>query len=177
MNSEVTSQFYTVQQLTSMHLPGYPTSARAWYSRVEKEGWEYREVVGRGPGGIRREYQPPPEVMALIKRRLNGELPPAEERNVARDGGAQPQQVRRQQPAEPRDPVLALLDPTDEERLQMLAIVLKVAEHKLKEPITADLADKLLQLEAAWRPFAENHPEYLVRLEALRTAAELFKHR
>lgn len=69
------SQFYTVQQLTSMRLPGYPTSARAWYSRVEKEGWEYREVVGRGPGGIRREYQPPAPVLELIRDRQAGELP------------------------------------------------------------------------------------------------------
>ncbi len=58
----MTEKYWPVSLLAAMKLPGYPTSARAWYTRVEKEGWNYR----RGPGGIRREYLPPAQVAALI---------------------------------------------------------------------------------------------------------------
>ena len=44
---------------------------------VKRGGWAFREVKSKGRNGIRREYQPPPEVAALIEARQRGELPPA----------------------------------------------------------------------------------------------------
>lgn len=46
-----------------------------------------REIPSQGRTGSRREYKPPPEVMALIAQRLRGELPsPARAASVPRPG-------------------------------------------------------------------------------------------
>lgn len=49
-----------------MKLPGYPTTERAWLDLVKRDGWPFREVKSKGRGGIRREYQPPVDMQALI---------------------------------------------------------------------------------------------------------------
>lgn len=41
------------------------------------------ETPGKGPGGLRREYIPPPEVQALIEAAQRGELAPAAPRVVS----------------------------------------------------------------------------------------------
>lgn len=63
-----------------MKLPRMPATPKGWYDLVAREKWT--EIVasgsGRGrKGGQRREYIPPPEVMALIEAQQRGELPPA----------------------------------------------------------------------------------------------------
>lgn len=74
------SSYFSVSQLLGMQLPDYPVTRQGWDTLVKRDGWAFREVKGLGgPGGIRREYTPPPEVQALIDMRLRGEtLPPAE---------------------------------------------------------------------------------------------------
>jgi len=67
-----------------MKLPGYPTTAQGWDKLVKTKGWEFVEAHGRGRGGIRREYSPPPEVMALIGARQLGEPPVAPVRQPVR---------------------------------------------------------------------------------------------
>jgi hypothetical protein len=45
-----------------------PASIAGWLKLVEREGWEWREVKGRGgKRGVKRLYKPPEEVLALIQ--------------------------------------------------------------------------------------------------------------
>lgn len=72
------SRYFSISELLGMNLPGYPDTRQGWHERVKREKWGLREVKGLGgPGGVKREYQPPPEVMALIEARQRGDLPPA----------------------------------------------------------------------------------------------------
>lgn len=72
-NSEDGCKTYSVRELAEMGLPGYPGTERAWLDRVKSEEWACVEFKGQGRGGIRREYTPPPDVMALIEARKRGE--------------------------------------------------------------------------------------------------------
>lgn len=73
------SRYFSISELLGMNLPGYPDTRQGWHERVKREKWELREVKGLGgPGGVRREYSPPPDVRALIAARQRGELPPAQ---------------------------------------------------------------------------------------------------
>jgi hypothetical protein len=66
------SNYFSVAQLLGMKLHGYPDTRQGWDTLVKRGKWTYREVKGLGgPGGIRREYAPPPEVQALIDARLS----------------------------------------------------------------------------------------------------------
>lgn len=69
-NSEVSSELAcSVRELASLCLPGYPTTERAWLDLVKREQWPFVEFKSKGRGGIRREYQPPAEMVALIQTR------------------------------------------------------------------------------------------------------------
>lgn len=57
----------------------------------------------------------------------------------------------------------------------MLEVVLRAAEHKLKEPMTVEVADKILDLARAWTRHAEGRPDLLDRLDRVRTAAALLR--
>lgn len=54
-----------------------PTTRQGWHNLVIRDKWEALEERGRGKGGVRRVYTPPPEVQALIDARQRGELPDA----------------------------------------------------------------------------------------------------
>lgn len=69
------NQHFSCQQLADLGLPGYPGTRQGWDNLVNTQSWPFIEVRSRGRTGIRREYQPPPEVMALIEKRQRGELP------------------------------------------------------------------------------------------------------
>lgn len=56
----------TVRELAMLGLDGFPATERAWLDLVKREGWAYAEVPGRGRGGMRREFTPPANVLALI---------------------------------------------------------------------------------------------------------------
>lgn len=69
---------YSVAELLALDLPGYPRTRQGWDTLVKRGKWPSREVKGLGgPGGIRNEYKPPPDVMALIEARQRGDLPAA----------------------------------------------------------------------------------------------------
>lgn len=144
-----------------MALPGYPGSVQGWHKLVEREQWPWREVRAKGgKKGLKRLYLPPPEIQALINTR---------QMTLATTGLSPENRSGSQTPAPS-----ALPDPTDEDRLQMLQVVLRVAESKLKEPLTIDVARKMVDLVAAWAPCATGHQNLQDRLERLRTAAALF---
>lgn len=69
INSELDLPMYSVRDLAAMHLPGYPDTERAWLDRAKNGNWDFKEVVGRGRGGIKRLYLPPPEIVTLIEER------------------------------------------------------------------------------------------------------------
>jgi putative transposase len=61
---------YSCAELTEMKLPGLPGSERRMRDRAEKDGWQFIQVPGKGGrGGLRTEYQPPANIMTLIKER------------------------------------------------------------------------------------------------------------
>lgn len=81
-------QRFTTVELAKLRIPGLPTTPQGWDKRAKNERWPVEILKGRGRGGERHEYSPPPEIMALIEKRLQGDLPPAE-----------PRQVKAQQPS------------------------------------------------------------------------------
>ncbi len=64
---------FTTKQLANLGLPGAPGTAEGWRGIVTSEEWDYNEHPGRGRGGIRREYIPPPPLLLVIQRHLRGE--------------------------------------------------------------------------------------------------------
>lgn len=66
---------FTCAQLAQLRLPGYPTSRQGWDKLVKEKAWPFEEFNGKGRGGVRREYLPPPEIMFLIDARQRGDLP------------------------------------------------------------------------------------------------------
>lgn len=71
---------FTTAELAKFRIPEFPTTPQGWDKRAKNERWPVEIVKGRGRGGERHEYTPPPEIMALIEKRLQGDLPPAEPR-------------------------------------------------------------------------------------------------
>ena len=72
---------YSVSELFKMNLQNLPSTERAIQYKANRENWPYIEVAGKGGrNGKRREYTPPPEVMAQIRERQTekvlAELPP-----------------------------------------------------------------------------------------------------
>lgn len=67
--SEEALSMYTVRELAEMRLPGLPDTERAWLDRAKNGKWKFKEVPGRGRGGKKKVYLPPPEIMKLIKER------------------------------------------------------------------------------------------------------------
>ncbi|MEO6430952.1 MAG: hypothetical protein ABIO50_04255 [Nitrosospira sp.] len=67
VNSAVNSAMYTVRELAEMRLPNLPDTERAWLDRAKKGKWVYKEVPGRGRGGKKKLYLPPPEIIKLIE--------------------------------------------------------------------------------------------------------------
>lgn len=79
-NSDIDSdEWFTVEQLASLNIPGYPRSSRRIHDRAQAEGWKVRKIPSAGRTGERSEYAPPPEVMELIEARQSGKLDEIEE--------------------------------------------------------------------------------------------------
>ena len=57
---------YTTKQLAMLKMPGYPGTPQGWDKLVKTQNWPFIETSGRGRGGVRREYSPPPSVQTLI---------------------------------------------------------------------------------------------------------------
>lgn len=57
--------YYSASELAAMRLPMIPTTKANVIALAERSKWAAIEVRGRG--GLRREYQPPADVMAAIK--------------------------------------------------------------------------------------------------------------
>lgn len=63
-------EYFSVSELAAMRLPGKPTSPKAWYALVARDGWPWIEVPCKGGSkGRRRDYLPPSEVAELISAR------------------------------------------------------------------------------------------------------------
>ena len=63
-------QWYSAAELAEMKIPGFPTSERRARDRAERDEWISKQVPGKGGRtGLRTEFQPSAEVMAIIKQR------------------------------------------------------------------------------------------------------------
>lgn len=82
---------FTTKQLAELGLPGLPASAEGWRGIALAEGWKYNEYPGRGRGGVRRKFIPPPGLLDVIHRKIRGEQVTKEEIEAvrARSGGGQ----------------------------------------------------------------------------------------
>ena len=165
---------FTSKQLADFLLPGYPTTSVGWDKLLVRKGWEFTEEKGRGRGGIRREYTPPPEVQALIEARHRGELPPAPVRATAQQDQYRMVPSAAEYAARERDAAAMLLEPNPEDRLRMLQMVLRISEMQLTTPPPPDVAKKVIALAEAWQPFASKFPDLKERLDTLKATASFF---
>ena len=63
-------QYYSAAELANLSLEGMPGTTRGVQKKAERDRWPFVEVVALGGrNGKRREYAPPPEIMAQIKER------------------------------------------------------------------------------------------------------------
>ena len=72
-SSELSSEpeGFACKDLAEMGLPDFPSTERGWGKLVEREQWPWREVRAQGgKAGVKRLYQPPAAVMALVRMRL-----------------------------------------------------------------------------------------------------------
>jgi hypothetical protein len=164
---------------------GLPTTMRGCTRRAQREGWISRQVKGSGgPGGIRTEYQPPADVLALIhsfltanpdffaksKTRTRDDLA-----NVSKElFGDAPRRLLQDQANYVARESDALLAPEAGDRMAMLKMVLRMSEERLKVPPSPDVAKKIVDLADAWLPYCEAHQEIKARLLALRATAAMF---
>lgn len=82
VNSDAVSErWYSADDLAEMNLPGYPRSGRRIHDRAKVEGWKFRTIPSSGRVGMKMEYSPPPNVLALITARVQ----PRPEKHEARE--------------------------------------------------------------------------------------------
>jgi hypothetical protein len=66
-------RYFSIAELASFGIPGFPRSRQNWYALVERERWPSQEVLGRGGrSGTRKEFSPPDHVLAWIDMRAGG---------------------------------------------------------------------------------------------------------
>lgn len=58
---------YSCAELAEMKLPGLPETKKGWIDFVSRESWAKQKRAGRGGG---YEYQPPAQIMGLIKEQI-----------------------------------------------------------------------------------------------------------
>lgn len=158
---------------------GLPTSDRGCAKRAARQGWPAKVVPGKG--GRRGEltlYKPPAPILAAISA-LDGVVIADEAhslggygdlRAMSTDLSIQEDRVPYGMTATPK-----LDAPEDEVRLEMLLALLRTMEDRLRDPISAETADRMLEVVEAWREFAACSPHLQARLEAVRVAARLYK--
>lgn len=135
--SEQTTKSFPVHELAAMNLPGMPTTRQGWHLLVKTKKWPYIETHGRGRGGIRREYIPPPEVMALIESQQRGDTPPEPPRRAvaAPAPAAIPPSAPQRQRFEVESPVApyapAPAGPAPEMKDEWLAIALDALDYAI----------------------------------------------
>jgi hypothetical protein len=177
----VTCGYYSVAKLVSMALPGYPRSPKGWYGLVDREKWEFRDVVGRGGrSGSLREFRPPPEVLALIEQHQRGELrPPPEKPAPAHQERLQGSPVHyRVSEASPQPEGQAGID-TALLRLCLGALAYIYGESFAAEPpalqleYAADLYNQLVRLAAAHPAGLKSGLNAFTRLEMRGLADQL----
>lgn len=164
---------------------GIPTTMRGCTRMAQRKGWVSRKMPCQGgKGGMRTEYQPPADVLALIRSflQVNPDFFAKSKTRTKKDlaklskevSGDAPQRLRQQHAQYDVTGVDALLNPQPEGRMLMLQMVLQISENRLKEPPTPDVAKKIMDLSDAWMPYCAQHPDLKERLLALKVTAALF---
>lgn len=173
-------QSYTAEQLAQFKLPNFPTTREGWRLRVLAEGWQCIEEKSRGRGGLKHSYIPPPEVMALIEQRLQGELPPAEPRPAKAPASKQPLPADNQFALAARYYGVADPGPVNESVeinahlmwlchdacLQVYGEAFARESVQVQIDYAVDLYNLLLRLSAAKRANARSNPKDFYRLDA-----------
>lgn len=60
---------YTCAEMAEMKLPGFPGSERGLRTWLEKRNWPTKNIPSRGKNGFKVEFQPPKDIMDLIRSR------------------------------------------------------------------------------------------------------------
>lgn len=81
---------FSAEEFASFRLPGLPGTSRAWRDLLKAVEWPSRSVRSRGRGGLKHEYEPPAELLNLIRRHLNGEEVARDEVIAAKKAGTRP---------------------------------------------------------------------------------------
>ncbi|WP_153159636.1 hypothetical protein [Zoogloea sp. 1C4] len=81
---------FSAEEFASFRLPGLPGTSRAWRDLLKAVEWPSRAVRSRGRGGLKHEYEPPAELLELIRRHLNGEEVARDEVIAAKTAGRRP---------------------------------------------------------------------------------------
>lgn len=172
-----------------------PGSVRGCRNVAKREKWPSKEVQGRGgKGGILTLYRPPDSMLAAIAALGNGPPPPAvveiaaypksTSAPPALSGGDDTTRLTLENQTEPAHNSArarsiykhAAKTPDDlSPDWLMLEVLLRVAEYKLQEPMTIDLADKIERVVIAWTPVAADRPDLAARLDRLRAAVALLR--
>lgn len=64
---------FSADDFAAVGLPGLPGTARAWRDLLKTTDWPSRAVRSRGRGGLKHEYEPPAELLEVMRRHLRGE--------------------------------------------------------------------------------------------------------
>lgn len=58
---------YSVSELLELNLNGLPKTRKGLDKYLSRNSWKYKEIPSRGIGGVRKEYEPPVEIMNQIR--------------------------------------------------------------------------------------------------------------
>lgn len=184
MNSDVKHWFSAgdLSLLGEQLVASLPTTMRGCTRMAQNKGWVSREVPCMGgKKGMRTEYQPPANVLALIGQFLasNPDFFKKKRGKAAEGEPTQPDKyvmvpAAVEYIAKERDAAAMLLDPNPEDRLRMLKMVLRISEMQLTTPPPPDVAKKVIDLADAWSPFAAKFPDLKERLDTLKATASFF---
>lgn len=99
LGSKSSDAWFSATELANMQLPGMPRSDRRMRDVVEREQWPFRDVPSKGgKRGLKREYCPPPGVMALIREAQQG-APQTAHTYPTKPGGLNGDKPLQRQPA------------------------------------------------------------------------------
>ncbi|MDD5176800.1 MAG: hypothetical protein PHQ05_10300 [Sterolibacterium sp.] len=163
---EMNSGWFSAAELASLKalgLIGVPGTERGCTIKAKRENWPSKAIQGKGgKGGVKTLYRPPDTVLAAIA--TLDKIPSKSTAHTVEQPSTLLAYAEAAKSTEDLSPDLSMLE-----------VLLRVAEYKIKEPMTVDLADKIERVVVAWMPVATGRPDLAARLDRLQTAVALLR--